>query len=231
MRPARSLALLAMIMAVLTPGVALAGNCYAPSYGYPSYYTPYYPPTITKIVNNYIPFAIPTYSAVYTPGMPVPVPNVSVQKATPAPAVAAPGQAKAAMPQNDRLLQILDRFDQRLVQIEQRLGIGQPNSSSPPMERATDGQGQQGDLRGAMTQFVNAKCASCHGMTKQEASLSFVVGGQLVDPNQLSPKAAEKMMQRTFAGHPSPMPPKKSGIQPVTEAEYGLIMAWLAGRK
>jgi hypothetical protein len=186
------------------------------------------------VITQFVPVAIPTFSAVYAPGVPV---QVAPAVTATAPVKVVQGTAKPATATADQqLLLLLQKFDQRMTTIEQRLGIAPPatgQQGAPTMPPAdAQGRAKPGDLLSAMTALAVKKCASCHSDSKAEASLALVRGGQLIDPVSLTPNQRTGMLLRTYSNDPKvQMPPPGKGIEPLTDQEYGLLVAWLSGKK
>lgn len=208
------------LLLVLGPAPVWATGCH--TFNYAGTYHAAKVAVVEKAVAvaTFIPVAIPVFSAVYQPAVAVPA------VAAPAP-VAAPA---AAQQTQDALLRYLQRLEQRLDGIERRLAPGAaPAAPLPPP--AGQPPAQANSVQQAMQAFVQTKCARCHGNGGQ-GGLSLLEGGRLVDPGKLTPGQQLAMLKRCYSQDPAvAMPPPNKGIEAVSDQEYGLVQAWIAGAR
>lgn len=68
------------------------------------------------------------------------------------------------------------------------------------------------------------KCASCHQQGREGDGGGFVLLDAAGSPVRLEAKGLLAMSKVSYSGR---MPPKKSGIAPLTDPEVAEIMAWV----
>lgn len=212
----------------LLPG-AVQAQCFTPRTFYNSTYVP--PTYQTQVVTQFVPFVLPIFSAGYVSGVPL---------TGAAPAVAPPKASANVNAQTESvILEALKRLDKRLGDIELRVGGGSsgtpPVGGVPPVMPPAAPEPQQpgpgdGSVLKAMQSLAANKCAKCHSEGGQ-GGLVLVRGGQLVDPTTLQPQQKVQILIRTYSQDPKlQMPPPGKG-EAITDPEYALLTAWIAGRK
>lgn len=149
-----------------------------------------------------------SYSAVYAPPPAVPAAQQGVPQAS-----AAPQQA----PQQDmaKVLQALDGIGKRLDALEK----GRAPAAAPQKAQPEQPQPEQQVTALAV---VQAKCASCHSdkaAADKGGGLVLLADGALAD---LSARQRNKVLGRSYAGT---MPPKDSGVAPLSDAEVGALVS------
>lgn len=162
-----------------------------------------------------VPVLIPAYGAVYTP---------PVVPATPAPAA-----QQAAVAQQDlrAIADSLRAIDQRLRSLEGKPAPATPAPAAPAaQERPADPfnpgtpQAQTQPPAGNALAIVQAKCAQCHsGTAEKGGGLVLVENGVLA---KLADRAGRKTLGTVYRGT---MPPKSSGIAPLTDEEVSVLVA------
>lgn len=159
-----------------------------------------------------VPVLIPAYGAVYAP---------PVVPATPAPA------AQAGVPPADlrAIADSLRAIDQRLRSLEGKPAPAPAAPAAPAQERPADpfnpGTPQaQAQPAGNALAIVTAKCAQCHsGNAEKGGGLVLVEGGTL---SKLADRAGRKTISTVYRGT---MPPKSSGIPPLTDEEVSVLVS------
>ncbi len=169
-------------------------------------------PVFTRFVTVALLADLPTYSAVYAPpvvaGVPAPLAAPAVQPGPPAPS--------SEMQQIMGYLKSLDGRLQRLeagMPLKQGLQAPPGPPPAPKMKAADEGPpGAVGPLQ--------AKCASCHELTKAPGD-----GGGFVmfDGAVAKTFSAEQKLKIARKIRSGAMPPADSKIAPVTEEEYAKI--------
>lgn len=180
-------------------------------------------PTVAAVA-VFTPFAVavPTYSAGYAPGY--------VPPANPAPP-AQPAQRPAV--DNSAVLsemsKTLARINSRLDALERKVdgksAIPPDAPTAEPVPGSTVRPTPPASGKLSRLSVFQAKCAACHS-----AASSAIKGGglALLTPDDrladLPAAVATKVLVRTYGNHPRPMPPRDSGIQPLTDEEYAALM-------
>lgn len=211
-----------------------------PVYTPPVYSAPYYAPTVVVkkevvapvVFTKFVPVVpvalielaiLPTYSAQYVPPVQlqpgIPQPGI----AQPAPAQQAPALAQQSGADMVKIMGMLEKINARLDRLEK----GQQQQAPPVQPK----QGEQGpppkEEQVSALSIMRVKCAACH-----EAKTAADKGGNLVLISEdklaeLSPRQANKVVGRSYAGT---MPPKdnKLSIAPLTDAEVSALVAQYA---
>jgi mono/diheme cytochrome c family protein len=161
---------------------------------------------------------VPAYAAAYHPA--------------PAPAPAAPVAPAGPSADTKAILDALKALDGRLQALE-RTRPGAPASPAPappaPMPPAgTDDPfnpaGARAPAPGRAPAVFAAKCASCHQKGREDAGGGFVLLEADGSVAKLDARAVLATARRSYGGT---MPPKKSSVAPLTDAEVAEVMAWL----
>ncbi len=147
----------------------------------------------------------------------------------PAPAPAAPVAPAGPSADTKAILDALKALDGRLQALE-RTRPASPAAPAPgPMAPAGGDDpfnpaGVRAPVAGKAPAVFSAKCASCHQRGKEDAGGGFV----LLEPDgsvaKLDARAVLATARRSYGGT---MPPKKSSVAPLTDAEVAEVMAWL----
>lgn len=157
---------------------------------------------------------VPAYGAAYYPPAPAPVAPVPAQQSADTRAI----------------LDALKALDGRLQALE-RTRPASPVAPAPapapgPMVPADDPFNPGVRAPGAAARVpavFGAKCASCHTRGKEDAGGGFV----LLEPDgsvaKLDPRGVLATARRSYSGT---MPPKKSTVAPLTDAEVAEVMEW-----
>ncbi len=162
--------------------------------------------------------AVPVYAGSYYP--------------YPAPAPAAPVAPAGPSADTKAILDALKALDGRLQALE-RTRPGAPAAPAPappaPMPPAgTDDPfnpaGVRAPVAGRAPAVFAAKCASCHQKGKEDAGGGFVLLEADGSVAKLDARAVLATARRSYGGT---MPPKKSSVAPLTDAEVAEVMAWL----
>lgn len=198
---------------LLLAGAAAAQVCHAPVVHAPVVHHQA-AVEVVKVVKELVavPVLIPAYGAVYTP---------PVVPASPAPQAVAPADLRA-------IADSLRAIDARLRSLE-----GKPAPATPPpppgeQPRPADPfnpgtaapQAQTQPAAGNALAIVQAKCAQCHsGDGAKGGGLVLVEGGVLA---KLPDRAGRKTIGTVYRGT---MPPKASGIAPLTDEEVSVLVS------
>lgn len=159
-----------------------------------------------------VPVLVPAYGAVYVP------PAV--------PAAPAPQQSAPAGADLKAIADGLRAIDARLRSLEGRPAVppatppaaGAQDRPADPFNPGTP-QAQTAPAGNALA-IVTAKCAQCHsGTAEKGGGLVLVEGGTLA---RLADKAGRKTIGAVYRGT---MPPKSSGIAPLTDEEVSVLVS------
>ena len=204
-----------LLTLLLLAGAAAAQVCHAPVVHAPVVHQAA-AVEVVKVVKELVavpvPVLIPAYGAVYTP---------PVVPATPAPA----SQAAVAPADLRAIADSLRAIDARLRSLEAKPAPATPAPAAPAQERPADpfnpGTPQaQTQPAGNALAIVTAKCAQCHsGTAEKGGGLVLVEGGTLA---KLADRAGRKTISTVYRGT---MPPKSSGIPPLTDEEVSVLVS------
>lgn len=197
---------------LLLAGAAAAQVCHAPVVHAPIVH---HQAAVVKVVKELVavPVLIPAYGAVYTP---------PVVPASPPPQAVAPADLKA-------IADSLRAIDARLRSLEGKPTPPPPAPPPPPageqprpadpFNPGTAPQAQTAPAGNALA-IVQAKCAQCHaGDGAKGGGLVLVEGGTL---SRLADKAGRKTIAAVYRGT---MPPKSSGLPPLTDEEVSVLVS------
>lgn len=201
----------------LLAGAAAAQVCHAPIVAHAPVVHQAAAVKVVKevVVPVAVPVLIPAYGAVYTP---------PVVPASPAPA------AQAGVPPADlrAIADSLRAIDQRLRSLEGGKPAAPPAPPPAPAEQPrpadpfnpTAPQAQTAPPAGNALAIVTAKCAQCHsGDGAKGGGLVLVENGTLA---KIPDRAGRKTLSTVYRGT---MPPKSSGIAPLTDEEVSVLVA------
>lgn len=196
-------------------GLAAAQVCHAPVV---VHHAPVVHAPAVKVVKEVVavpvavPVLVPAYGAVYVP---------PVVPAAPAAQQAAPAADLKAIADGLRAI------DARLRSLEGRPATtpatppaaGAQDRPSDPFNPGAGPQAQTAPAGNALA-IVQAKCAQCHsGDASKGGGLVLVEGGTL---SRLADKAGRKTIGAVYRGT---MPPKSSGIAPLTDEEVSVLVS------
>ena len=204
---------------LLLAGAAAAQVCHAPIVHAPVVHHQA-AVAVVKVVKELVavPVLIPAYGAVYTP---------PVVPASPPPQAVAPADLKA-------IADSLRAIDARLRSLEGKPAPATPTPSAPPPPPAGEQprpadpfnpgtaapQAQTQPAAGNALAIVTAKCAQCHaGDASKGGGLVLVENGVLA---KLADRAGRKAIGTVYRGT---MPPKASGIAPLTDEEVSVLVS------
>ncbi len=194
------------------------------------------------VVSAFVPAAVVAYGAAYVPGTGyagTPYQQVLPQGAGPSiPPRAIPGAVPVGQElESQSALAILQRLEQRLGAMEQRVGIAPPQQQTAPMPPADPPQGQpaqptqepppaaQGQANGDVLKLFTTRCASCHAKGREGSGGGFV----LLDGPRLAPLSAarqKQVLQRVYTTDPKLAMPRNG--KPLTDEELSTVIGWLA---
>jgi mono/diheme cytochrome c family protein len=92
---------------------------------------------------------------------------------------------------------------------------------APPAGEAPE---RPGAAKHSRLSVFAAKCAGCHlaGQEKKGGGLVLLANPATLAP--LTPDQAAAVLIRTYGSHPKPMPPRDSGVPPLTDEEYAAVI-------
>lgn len=203
---------------LLLAGAAAAQVCHTPVVHHAPIIHHHAPAVeVVKVVKELVavPVLIPAYGAVYTPPV--------------VPATAAPAAQPAVAPADLRAIaDSLRAIDARLRSLEGKPAPATPAPAAPAAQERPSDPFNPGAAPQAQTQppagnalaIVTAKCAQCHsGDGSKGGGLVLVEGGTLA---RLADRAGRKTISTVYRGT---MPPRSSGIPPLTDEEVSVLVA------
>lgn len=164
-----------------------------------------------------------------------PVPVYGAAFVPPAPMPAAPAQASAAGEDLKAILNALSAIDARLKAVEAKAGAPAGPAPAPkppdpfnPGPRPGAGAALEAPKPPAFLALAQAKCASCH-----ETKVAADKGGAftLLDGAALAKLDDRQLRKLASVSYASRMPPKSSGVPPLTDEEVAQVMTFIDAQK
>jgi mono/diheme cytochrome c family protein len=192
-----------------------------------------------KVVKQEVPVAVyvPLYTAVYAPALYPAAPPAAAAPAMPPAAPAAPAMPEKApcADQTARLLSVLEGLDARLKRLEGNGGALPPLNQDRPVPPAHMPVKPDNTLPAPQAQapltaahVFGTKCSQCHdAKVAKEKGRGFVLGGD-GKLATLSDRQLRKVLTQIATNK---MPPKDSGIPPLTEQEMAAVVNYVETQK